>query len=235
MSTHTVAETSSAKKYDVKKLTVLGLFIALGYICLFVFHFKIQFLTLDFKDAFITMAGFVFGPAAALAVAFTEALLELVTISGTGPWGALMNFAGSATFACTASLIYKYNKSFKGAVIGLCTSVFATTAVMMPMNILIVPIYAHTDMKTVASMIPTLLLPFNFIKSLLNASITFILYKPLTQVLRSMRVIPKGGSNFEVGKKTAVGFVIAALMIAASIATLIMVFHGQFEIVKSAK
>lgn len=236
MSTKTTAEGVSARKTDVKKLTVLGLFIAIGYIFLSVFRFKVQYLTLDFKDVFITMAGFIYGPAAAFSVAFIETILELVTVASTGFWGAIMNVAGSATFACTASLIYKYNKSFNGAVVGLCTSVFVTTAIMMPMNLLITPLYAHTDFKTVMGLIPTLLLPFNFIKSLLNAAVTFVLYKPLTQALRSIRVIPKSSSsNFKGGKKTVVGYIISALLIAAAVAVLLIVFKGQFEMVKPAK
>lgn len=235
MSTHTAVEGVSAKKYDVKKLTVLGLFIAMGYVCLFIFNFKVQFLTIDFKDVFITMTGFIYGPAVALIVALVESLLELITISTTGPWGALMNFVESSAFACTASIVYKYNKSFKGAVIGLCTAVITMTALMMPMNLLIVPIYTHTDMKTVAGMIPKLLLPFNFLKGLLCASFTFLLYKPLTQALRGMRIMPRNSADFEVNKKTAAGLVIAALMIAVSLAVVFVVFKGQFEMVKSAK
>ena len=55
MSTKT-AGASSSKKMDVKEMTILAMFTALGYLCLFVFRFKVSFLTLEFKDVFITMA-----------------------------------------------------------------------------------------------------------------------------------------------------------------------------------
>ncbi|MBP3270604.1 MAG: ECF transporter S component [Ruminococcus sp.] len=235
MTTNQTAGKTASNKTDIKKLTVLAMFIALGYICLFLFRFRaFDFLTLDFKDVFITMAGFVYGPVAALSVAFVEALLELITVSSTGFWGALMNFAGSAMFACTASLIYKYNKNFKGAVLGLVASVFSMTAVMLIMNLLVTPIYAHTDMKTVAGMIPGILLPFNLVKGILNAAFTFILYKPMTQALRSIRVIPKSENSFVINKRSAISFAVAAAVIIGSVVVLLTVFHGQFEVVKSA-
>ena len=218
---------------NIKKMSILAMFIALGYLCLFIFRFKVTFLTLEFKDVFITMAGFVYGPIAAAAVALAETLLELATLSDTGFWGALMNFAGSAAFAVTASLIYKYNKNFKGAVIGLISAVFSMTAVMLVMNILITPIYTHTDVKTVAGMIPKLLLPFNLIKGMLNASIAFILYKPLSQALRATGMLPKSSADFKVNRRTVFGLLAAAAIIVASVVLIFTVFDGTtFEIVK---
>ncbi len=223
---------SNTRNNNLKKLSVLGLFIALGYICLFVFRFRVQFLTLDFKDVFITLAGFIYGPVAAVTIAFIEAILELITVSSTGFWGAIMNFAGSAAFALTASLIYKYNKSFKGAIIALVSAVFSTTAVMMLANLLITPIYTHTDVKTVASMILPLLLPFNLIKSILNAVFTFILYKPVSQALRSMNILPKSENKFALNKRTVCGIIAACVILIISVVVMIVLLGGDFEFVK---
>lgn len=225
---------SNTRNNNLKKLSVLGLFIALGYICLFVFRFRIQFLTLDFKDVFITLAGFIYGPVAAVTIAFIESVLEFITVSSTGFWGAIMNFAGSAAFAVTASLIYKYNKSFKGAIVALVSSVFSTTAVMMLANLLITPIYTNTDVKTVAGMILPLLLPFNLIKSILNAVFTFILYKPVSQALRSMNILPKSESKFALNKRTVCGIIAACIILIVSIALTIVLLGGDFEFVKQS-
>jgi len=232
MSTDSVGKSRQAKPLDVKKVTILAMFIALGYVCLFVFRFKVGFLTLEFKDVFITLAGFVYGPVAALVVALVESLLEMVTLSSTGFWGALMNFAGSATFAVTASLIYKFNKNYKGAVIGLIASVFTMTAVMLVMNILVTPIYAHTDVNTVIKMIPKTLLPFNLIKSVLNASITFIIYKPVSQAFKALHLIPRGNDEFKINSRSVIGLIVACALIVASIVLVFVVFDGSFELVK---
>lgn len=225
---------SNTKKINTRKLVVLGLFIALGYICLFVFRFRVQFLTLDFKDVFITLAGFIYGPVSAVAVALIESLLELFTVSDTGFWGAIMNFVSSAAFALTASLIYKYNKSFKGAILGLISAVFSRTAVILLANLIITPIYTGTDIKTVANMILPLLLPFNLIKSILNAVLIFILYKPVSQALKSMHVLPKSDSEFKMNKRTALGFIIAVIILIASVILMIALLGGNFEFVKNS-
>ena len=107
------------------------------------------------------------------------------------------------------------------------------TAVMMPMNILITPIYAHTDAKTVVSMIPKLLLPFNLIKGMLNASIAFILYKPLSQALRATGMLPKSSASFSMNRRSLFGLLAAAAVIVASVVLIFTVFDGSsFEIVK---
>lgn len=232
MSTKT-AGASSSKKMDVKEMTILAMFTALGYLCLFVFRFKVSFLTLEFKDVFITMAGFVFGPLAALGVALAESLLEMVTLSDTGFLGAVMNFGGSAAFAVTASLIYKYNKSFNGAVIGLIAAMFSMTAVMLVMNLFITPIYAHTTIDEVIGMIMPLLLPFNLIKSALNAAICFMLYKPISQALKSIHMLSRRDNGFTLTRNTIIGIVIAGLVIVGSIVLVLTVFGGNFELVKS--
>lgn len=229
MNTKTIRTDAPAKRYDVKKISALALFTAFGYICLYVFHFKVQFLTLDFKDVFITLAGFVYGPAAAVTVAFADSLLELITVSSTGFWGALMNFAGSAAFAATASLIYKYNRTFRGAVTGLVTSVFAMTAVMLVMNLIITPIYTKTSVSVVAGMILPLLLPFNLIKALLNAALTFVLYKPVTHTLKAAHIMPESNSQFAVSHRTVIGLIIAAAVVAASVLILVLLLGGSWS------
>lgn len=225
---------SNTKKINTRKLVVLGLFIALGYICLFVFRFRVQFLTLDFKDVFITLAGFIYGPVAAVTVTFIETLLELFTVSDTGIWGAIMNFTSSVVFALTASLIYKYNKNFKGAVIGLVSAVFSRTAVILLTNLIITPIYTNTDVKTVASMIIPLLLPFNLIKSVLNAVLIFMLYKPISQALRSMNILPKSDNEFTLNKRTIFGLIIAGIILIVSIVLMIIMLGGNFEFIKNS-
>ena len=217
---------------QVKKLTILAMFTALGYICLFVFRFKVSFLTLEFKDVFITMAGFVYGPLAALAVALVETLVEMVTLSDTGFWGALMNFCGSAAFAGTAALVYKYNKSFKGAIVGLTAAVFSMTAVMLLMNLFITPLYTGASLKDVVGMIPTLLLPFNLVKSVLNAGLCFMLYKPISTALKGIGMLPRGEKEFVVDKKSVLGLAAAAVIVAISVFVVINTLGGGFELVR---
>lgn len=215
-------------KFDTKKLTVLAMFVALGYLCLFVFRFKVQFLSFEIKDVFTTMSGFIFGPVVALGVAFTEAVIEMITLSDTGLYGAVMNFAGSASFAVTASLIYKYKKNLYGAVLGLLCGVAVMTGVMIVMNILITPLYMKAPREVVIGLIPTLLLPFNVIKGVFNSAVLFVIYKPLSSALKGIGMLPKS-DNYKLDKKSIVVTVAAVAVMAASVVALILFMNGSVE------
>ena len=63
------------------------------------------------------------------------------------------------------------------------------TAVMIGMNILVTPFYMGAPRSAVIELIPTVLLPFNFAKALMNSAIAMLLYKPLITALRRARLI----------------------------------------------
>lgn len=216
------------QKFNTKKMTVLAMFVALAYLCLFVFRFKVNFLSLEIKDVFITMSGFIFGPITAIGVALVEALLEMITLSDTGIYGAVMNFAGSAVFAGVASMIYKYKKDLCGAFLGLLSAIIAMTVVMIVMNILITPLYMKAPREVIVGMIPTLLLPFNLVKGSLNSAFIFLLYKPLSNALKSIGLLPKT-ERIKFDKKSIGIIIISAIVIAVVIVCLICFLNGNVE------
>ena len=166
-------------------MTAIAVFAALAYVIHFV-HIPVGFLNLDFKDVVMAIAGMYFGPSAGGVLAILVPLLEYPT-SETGPYGLIMNILSSGSFVIVASLVYKFKKTLSGAIVGLCAAVFSMTAVMMIANLFITPYYmAHAGItqKDILVMIPTLLLPFNAIKAVLNAALTLCLYKPITKVLK---------------------------------------------------
>ncbi len=220
--------TMAKKHMDTKKLTVLAMFVALGYLCLFVFRFKVQFLSFEIKDVFITISGFIFGPATAVGVALAETLLEMFTLSDTGIYGAIMNFAGSASFAATASLIYKYRKNLYGAFLGLLCAIAVMTGIMIVMNIIITPFYMNAPRSVVYTLIPTLLLPFNLIKGFFNAALICVIYKPLSEALKGIGMLPKTDS-FKFDKKSAVITVVSVLIVIAAAVALIVFMNGSVE------
>jgi riboflavin transporter FmnP len=101
--------------------------------------------------------------AAAVILSVLVPLLELVTVSSTGLYGFLMNFLGTAMFAVTASLIYKYRKSFFGAIVGLVSGVAAMVATMMLFNLLVTPFYMGVTVDVVqrAGILPRSTHPFH--------------------------------------------------------------------------
>ena len=146
-------------------------------------------------------------------------------MSATGPYGFVMNALSSVTFSVVASVIYKYKKTFYGAIIGLSSAVFATTAVMLLANLFITPLYLGVSVSEVAVMIPKILLPFNFVKSVLNAALVLLFYKPLSQVLKKMGFIESGESS-DAAKTTkrARSIIVSLIAIVIVVASLLIMF-----------
>ena len=211
-----------------RRIAGISVFSALAFCVALVTNIPIGFLTFDAKDTIITIASFIYGPVSAVVMSAITALMEAVTVGNTGPWGALMDFISTASFTVTASLIYKYKRNMLGAIIGLISGVFAVTAIMMLANIFITPYYMGVERSVVVSYIPTLLLPFNFTKATLNASITLLIYKPIITAMRRAGVIRSTGS-YKPGKKMVIVTVIAALIIAVSLIVFFKVLGAEIK------
>ena len=169
---------------DVKKLAGAGVFAALAVAVSFATSFiKIGYLSLDAGDIIIVLASFIYGPGVGIVISLISSMAGFL-YSGTMWWGALMDFVSSAVFAFTASYIYSRHKTFNFAVIGIYSAVVAVTLIMMPLNILITPLYMPVSVEFVIKEIPRMLLPFNFAKATFNGGMVLLLYKPLVRALR---------------------------------------------------
>ena len=208
--------TERKPEINVKTLVGMATFAALAYGVTFVFRIPVSFLTFDAKDAVLTVASFIYGPLAAIVMALIPALIELITISGTGLWGFIMNFASSFCFAFTASLIYKYKRSLNGAIIGIFASVATTTALMMLLNIYVTPVYMGVSREAVIELLPTLLFPFNLAKTMMNAAITMLIYKPVSVTMKRARLI-NGNVDLRFNKQSVIMLACGTVTLAVAI------------------
>ncbi len=185
------------KHESVKKLTVLAMLCALAYVMVSLIRIPllVPFLKYEPKDVILAIGGFLYGPAAAFLSCVVVAFIEMITISDTGWIGFAMNVRSSAAFVCTAALIYRKNRTIKGAIIGLCFGVVLMVAVMLAWNYVLTPLYMETTRADVAAMLVPLFLPFNLIKGSLNGALTFLLYRPLVQGLRRARLLPESKTS----------------------------------------
>ena len=207
-----------------KKLTTLAMLCALAYVAVAVFRIPVVlFLKYDPKDVIIAIGGFIYGPLPAFVIALLVSFVEMVTLSGTGPWGFLMNVLSSCAFACTAAFVYKHDRSMKGAVKGLVLGVVLMVAVMMLWNYIVTPIYMGYPREAVAAMLLPYFLPFNLLKGGLNAAITMFLYKPIVQTLRRANLVPDGEQQ---GSALHSGILLLAMLIVVSCILLILIFQG---------
>ncbi|MDD2283650.1 MAG: ECF transporter S component [Eubacteriales bacterium] len=187
---------------NTKKIVTLAMLSAIAYVVMAVGRIPIiptvEFLKYDPKDIIITIGGFVFGPLSAFLMSVVVSLVEMVTVSESGIIGLIMNVISTCAFACTAAFIYKHKRTLSGAVIGLIAGGLAMTGIMLLWNYIITPIYMGVPRETVANMLMPIFLPFNLLKSGLNAALTMLLYKPLITVFRKSNLIPEPEAN---GKK----------------------------------
>lgn len=210
-------------RMDTKKMVVLAVMAAMAYmVMVFIKIPVVLFLKYEPKDVIITISGFMFGPLASLVTSAVVSLIEMVTVSDTGPIGALMNFIGTSAFACTAAIVYKKFHTIKGAFAGLVCGTVFMTIVMLAWNYLVTPIYMNTPREVVAGMLIPAFLPFNLLKGVLNSALTMLIYKPLSNVMRKARVLPETQGTASGGhmKKYAFVYVIAAFVIATCIAVI---------------
>lgn len=183
-----------AMKNKIKQIAAAGVFCAFAFVLtnlgnIIPIRFA-GFLSFDPKDAMIVMAGFAIGPWAAVGITFACALLELITISTTGIIGFVMNVISSLCFALVPAILYKKNRSFKSAIIGLAISSAVTVAAMLLWNALITPLYMKVPREAVLDMLLPVFLPFNLLKCLINTSIVVFFYKHIMKVLRKIKLIP---------------------------------------------
>lgn len=180
-------KTTQNNSQKVKRLTMIALFCAMAFIVSVILPIKVMFLTLDFKDTISTICGMFFGPVAGLFCAVVVPFIEFL-YSDTGVYGLIMNLLSSITFVGVSTLIYRYKKTLVGAIAGLASAAFATVAVMLVANLFITPYYMGVTQEAVIGLIPKLILPFNLVKSILNASIAMLIYKPISKILKRMGV-----------------------------------------------
>lgn len=215
------------KKTKTAYLTLAALFSALAYLTVFVFRIPfipaVGWLKFEAKDCVIALESLILGPSYGVMTSLIVSLLEMVTISDTGPIGALMNFLSTCSFVLPVGLMYKYKKSAKTAVIGLCFSVVLTTALMLMWNYFITPLYLDTPRELIVPLLLPGFLPFNLIKCTINACLTYILYKPLITVLRKSRMLPESSHKTPSTKGAVAVYIICSIVVLAAIVGAIVI------------
>lgn len=216
-------------RMNVRTLTSLGMLTAIAYVVMLLSKALPQvsgFLQLDLKDTVICIGGFVFGPLAAAIISIVVAVVEMFTVSDTGPIGLIMNVLATCAYCCTAAFVYKKMHTKKGAVIGLALGIIALTAVMLLWNYLITPIYMVMDRSVVAAMLVPIILPFNLVKGGLNMALILLLYKPVVNALRRAKLVPESQTVLQNTSKVNAGFALFSLALLVTFVFLALVLMG---------
>lgn len=179
--------TEPKKQNNTLKLAKMGMLVAVSIVLVYFIHFPIfpavAFLEYDPADIPILIGTFAFGPVAGLMLTIVTSVIQGVTVSAaSGVYGILMHVIATSTMVLVAGIIYKKNKTRKGAVIGLVCGVIAWIIVMVGANLVITPLFMGVPRAVVWDLMP-FIAAFNGIKAGVNAIITFLLYKRISGFL----------------------------------------------------
>ena len=220
-----------------RRITLTAVFAALAFSAIFLFRFNVgTFLTFDLKDSIITLSGLLLGAPTAFSVSLLVAMLEFAVDNDTGWYGLVMNFASSAVFSVVCATVYRYRKKLSGAILGLILAVLSMVLTMLMLNLLVTPLYTGFPRAQVVGMIPTLLLPFNVIKGLVNAALVLVLYKPIRRALHAARLLPHSYTTEEdvgKGKRAWVSLAVSIagiLVLIGAIAVFILLLRGHIDL-----
>ena len=200
---------NKTKRISTRKMVIIGMMTALAtivYYLDFPVPFMPGFIKLDFSNVISLLTGFALGPVEGVIVCLLKNLIHLLIkgIDTTMGIGDIFDFVTSATFVLVAALIYKKNRTKKGAVIATLVGMLAFTVISLPLNYFIVyPIYFKayggeaailgayqklmSSVNNIFSALCIFNLPFTFIKGLLCSIITIIIYKPLSPILKGKK------------------------------------------------
>jgi len=145
----------------------------------------VAFLKLDFSNVFIMLAGFMYGPIAALFVGVIKELLCLIGSSTFGV-GQIANMAVILVYVLPPSIVYMFKRGIKVVIISLAVSCIVQTVVALLVNKFITfPLYG---MAQAFDGVMWLLVAFNVIKSVSVSILTVLLYKRIGFVFEKIKI-----------------------------------------------
>lgn len=181
------------QRFGTKELIVMALFCAIAFASTFVFRIPVVlWLKFDPKDCLLAIGGMLYGPLSAFLMSVVVSLIEMVTISDTGPIGMAMNIFSSCLFILPAAFLYQRRRTLSTAILGLVVGIVLATGGMLLWNWLLVPLYTPTITRdAIVPLLWSAFLPFNLFKTALNAVLTVLLYKSVVSALRAAKLVPR--------------------------------------------
>ena len=197
--------------FSTRNITRMAIMTALSYVLYMLAKFNLPFfpffLDMQISDVPAILCGFMMGPVQGCLVIFFKVLLKL-PFSSTVMVGELADFLIGIAFVLPSSLYYRYNRTKKGALIGLLIGLILSTvmAVFLNWGILVpwyVQLYYKGDITGLINackgLYPSMnesnfyfwyllcaVLPFNILRGGVSAIVTFLLYKSLGKMFNKM-------------------------------------------------
>lgn len=197
---------NTKKKMTTKMITQIGM---LGAIATVLMLFEIplpfapSFYEIDFSEVPVLIGCFSMGPLAGALIELVKIILNFV-INGTmtAGVGEVANFIIGCSICVPAGIIYKKNKTKKGAVLGLLVgTMFMTTLGCFVNAYILLPTYAaafqipiegliemgtavNGNIHSLFTFVMFAVVPFNLLKGVLDSVIVMAVYKKISPILK---------------------------------------------------
>lgn len=198
--------------FSIRKIAIIGVFSAISFVLMlieFPLPFAPSFYKFDFSDIPALIGGFAAGPMVGVMIEFIKVTLNIL-IQGTtsGFVGEIANFVVGAAFILPATIIYRFKKTRKTALISCLTGTLCIAVVGSLLNaFFLLPAYAvmfgsgiDTFINMGAAINPAIsnlttfcllaVAPFNLVKGIVDSAITFLVYKQLSPILKAEQMAP---------------------------------------------
>lgn len=194
------------RKIKTREIVTIGM---LGAIATVLMLFEIPlpfappFYEIDFSEVPVLVGCFALGPMAGVLIEFVKILLNfIVNGTATAGVGELANFCIGCSFCIPAGIIYKRNKTKKGAVIGLVSGTlimtflgcFINAYIMLPTyaKAFHIPIEGLIEMGTkvnasitdLFTFVMFAVVPFNLLKGVLVSVVVMLVYKKISPIIK---------------------------------------------------
>lgn len=194
----TVKRKKSAKQFfasyfTATRMAYMAVFTALAFVFYmpwleFAIIPQVEFLKVDFSNAFVMIAGLALGPTAGVVVGILKEILHALTFSSTVGIGELANIIVMLPYILIPSIVYKWRKGIKSVLIFLAIGCVGQTLLSFPVNYFVnFPFYFQFNWKAGMSFFLDVwywVLLFNLVKTVLLSVAVLLIYKPLSRLIK---------------------------------------------------
>lgn len=200
------------KLFTTGNIAVMAVLTAISYVLYMFVKFPLPFfppwLDIQISDLPALLGGFAINPLAGVIIIVVKCLLKM-PFTGTACVGECADILVGIAFVLPAALIYHVSKGRKNAIIGMVVGTVSAIAVSLLANwLILIPFYANqfgngnvqVGMEIIvgavsklysgvtvdnfyAYYLPIGVLPFNLLRCVLCAVISYLTYKPLSKAL----------------------------------------------------
>lgn len=173
------------------RLVQLAMLAAVSVVLVLLVQFPLipsaAFLKYDMADVPILIGSMLYGPLPGLLILLIVSVVQAFLLGGDSWYGLVMHMVASSALVLLVSLFYRHKRKMSQGIVGMVCGTVGMAAVMVPMNLLLTPLYMGVPREVVLSMLLPAIIPFNLLKAGLNCVLAALLFTALMPFLRRNR------------------------------------------------